>query len=48
MDTELLYLMQQAAEEGVIECPECGNTIEPDCPKCYCGWENPIVRNGYI
>lgn len=34
--------------EGIVECKKCGNLIEPDCPECYCGWKNPIVRMGLI
>ena len=41
-------LLQQAAEEGIIKCPKCGNNLEPDAEKCYCGWTNPLVKSGYI
>jgi hypothetical protein len=40
------YLKQ--AVDGIIECADCGNNIEPDCPKCSCGWENPVVFAGLI
>lgn len=40
------YLKQ--AVDGVIECPECGNNIEPDAEKCPCGWVNPVRANGFI
>jgi hypothetical protein len=48
MDTDIVYILQQAVEEGIIVCPECGDEIEPDCPECFCGWENPLLANGYI
>jgi len=44
---ELEDLLQQALD-GVIECPECGLLIEPDCPECSCGWKNPLVKLGMI
>ena len=37
------------ASNGVIECPGCGHSMEPDCPKCVeCGWENPLLKEGLI
>ena len=45
---EVEEILRQAAFEGVIECPECGNKIEPDCDACPCGWINPVVEMGMI
>jgi len=54
---QILDLLKQAAEEGVIEmeCPECGDTItsEPDAEELYCGgcekmMKNPLVTEGLI
>ncbi len=39
----------EQAFDGVIECPECGSTMEPDAEACYdCGWENPLTKLGLI
>jgi len=46
-DNNLTEILTEALD-GVIECRNCGNSIEPDCPKCSCGWINPIVANGMI
>jgi len=43
-----MSILEEAANEGVITCPECGNTIEPDCEECCCGWTNPLVEMGLI
>jgi hypothetical protein len=43
----LEYYLEQALE-GIIECDDCGNSIEPDCAKCHCGWLNPVVGMGLI
>jgi len=46
---ELEELLEQAALGDVIECPECGSLLEPDCPECpECGWVNPLLRMGFI
>jgi len=45
---DALELLAQAATEGVIECPECGSTLEPDAQSCQCGWPNPLVAEGLI
>jgi hypothetical protein len=30
--------------DSVIECPQCGNMLEQDCPKCGdCGATNPWI-----
>jgi len=44
----LTKLLRQAASEGVITCPNCGRTLEPDAPKCVCGWENRLVKEGWV
>lgn len=41
-------ILKQAVTEGAIKCPNCGNLIEPDAPKCVCGWKNPLPAEGYI
>jgi len=41
-------VLMEAAFEGVITCPECGNRIEPDCDICCCGWKNPMLGLGLI
>lgn len=41
-------LLKQASKDGVISCPKCGLHIEPDAPKCSCGWENLLIVEGYI
>lgn len=46
MDIE--NLLEQAAYSGIICCPICGNSIEPDCDKCSCGWVNPLIEKGLI
>jgi len=47
MTKEFLEIMQEAVD-GIISCRKCGNSIEPDCPKCVCGWINPVVAGGLI
>ena len=44
----IINLLEQAAFEGQITCPVCDGNIEPDCDTCGCGWENLLVRDGYI
>ena len=45
---EIEDLLREAVEMGFITC-KCGNKIEADCPVCgECGWENPLVAEGYI
>lgn len=46
MDIE--NLLEQAVTDSVIECEDCGNEIEPDCPACSCGWSNPLIDLGFI
>ena len=41
-------LLEQAVFDGVMDCPECGNRLEPDCPECECGWKNTILGMGMI
>jgi len=49
MSEELFQLLEQAACEGVIECPKCGTTLEPDAEKCpECGWQNILRDMGFI
>jgi len=39
--------MIDAMNDGVIECPECGNTLELD-GECHCGAESPFLTEGLI
>jgi hypothetical protein len=34
MEAKMMSILEEAAMNGVITCPECGNLIEPDCEKC--------------
>jgi len=45
---EPIEVIMQEALDGIIDCRNCGNSIEPDCEKCNCGWKNPIVEMGLI
>jgi rubrerythrin len=45
---KLFRQMEEWVNEGVIDCPKCGNLIETDCPKCNCGWKNPMILLGMI
>ena len=47
-DEELYDLLLEADEFGFITCHGCGNELEADSPQCYCGWENPLVKEGLI
>ena len=47
-DRPLMELLEEVVYEGVVTCPKCGNTLEPDAEKCYCGWQNPLVARGLI
>ena len=40
--------IMEEALNGVITCRKCGNSIEPDCEECYCGWKNPLIAMGFI
>jgi hypothetical protein len=44
---ELLEQMEMWVNEGIIECPECGQCIETDV-HCPCGWKNPLLLLGMI
>ena len=44
----LVDILEQAVNDGMISCPECGNNIEPDGEKCHCGWKNPLIELGMI
>ena len=48
MRNEVEEILRQAAFDSVIECPECGNLLEPDADECPCGWKNPLVEMGMI
>ncbi len=41
-------LLKDAVDNGYITCRQCGNRIEPDAEKCYCGWLNPLVEKGFV
>lgn len=48
MKEDPIEVIMREALDGIIECRDCGNSIEPDCAECNCGWENPIVSMGLI
>lgn len=41
-------LLKESLMEGVIHCPKCHESLEPDAPSCSCGWENKLRKEGYI
>ena len=41
-------ILEEAATQGTITCPDCGNLIEPDAMECSCGWLNPLPEMGLI
>ena len=41
-------LLKEVVEEGVITCLICGFHLESDCEVCQCGWENVLVKEGYV
>jgi len=41
-------LLEETVRKGFITCPKCGNRIEPDAYACCCGWQNPLVKEGWI
>lgn len=45
---DMEQLLETALMEGIVVCDKCGNSIEPDAPKCHCGWKNPLIEGGYI
>jgi len=46
---DIVEIAEQAVYDGIIECPFCGTSIEPDCKKCpNCGWGNALVDSGMI
>ena len=47
--TELEAQLQQAAMDSIVECPDCGNRMEPDAEACgECGFSNTIRNAGMI
>jgi len=48
MEDDIMNLLEDAAMDGVISCPECGNHLEPDCEECECGTKNPLIELGFI
>ena len=47
-DEELLSLLEQAAFDVAIECPECYLRMEADTEKGQCGWINRLRAEGFI
>lgn len=42
-------LLAQAVYDDCITCGVCETNLEADCPVCgMCGWENPLVKFGFI
>jgi len=44
----VIDLLEEVVMQGFITCPHCGNRIEPDADACHCGWNNPLVGEGWI
>ncbi|MGW8177283.1 MAG: hypothetical protein ACWGQW_00580 [bacterium] len=49
-DLEVIeQMLKDAVIEGIVECPDCGERMEPDCSRCpECGKPNPLRAGGYI
>ncbi|GAI32786.1 unnamed protein product [marine sediment metagenome] len=46
---EIGRLLKQAVYDSCITCGGCETNLEADCDICgICGWENPLVKFGYI
>lgn len=48
-EDQLLRMMKDAVFDSVVECPKCGNRLEPDydiCPEC--NTKNPLQQMGFI
>ena len=44
---DLIEALMEADENGIVTCPLCGESMEPDCEQCpECGQDNPM--KGYI
>lgn len=42
-------LMRKAIVDYHINCLRCGTPMDMDQGKCIkCGWENPLVKEGWI
>ena len=49
LDEELEKLLKSASYDGVIYCPKCETSLEPDVEKCgECGWVNRLRAEGFI
>jgi len=47
-EKELFDLLKDAVCDN-FKCGECGSLLEPDAKFCgICGWENPLVKGGFI
>ena len=44
----VIEFLEEAVTDGFITCRRCGNRIKPDAEKCFCGWVNPLVAEGFI
>ena len=45
----IMNMLEQAAFDSLVECSECGNPMEADCPKCgECGSEETLRKYGLI
>lgn len=45
---DILEMLESAVFDGCIECPECGERLEPDAERCSCGCENTLRGMGMI
>ena len=41
-------LLKEVVDNGYVTCRQCGNRMESDAEKCYCGWLNPLVAEGFV
>ena len=42
-------MLKQALYDGVVECPYCSTSMEPDSNVCpQCNKKNPLRKMGYI
>lgn len=42
-------MLEEALFDGVVSCPNCESSIEPDIDVCpHCDKKNPLRKMGYI
>lgn len=48
MSKQIEELLRNAVMDQFV-CDGCGTPLESDAEQCGdCGWENPLVKEGYI